>query len=144
MCEYLLMYNTNKTNYKLITFLTIFLSDTYELALFGIWYLFDIVYFAKHQNAAYTQNTVLFNLLEFFFQWPIWNARLTALIVKRFQISETMKTATELLSDLSGFRNFRKEAESLKEEFQNWRQEQFDDWSRDVQEQIDDPKQPLR
>ena len=60
------------------------------------------------------------------------------------QVGETLKTANELLGDLSGFRAFRKEAEDLREEFRNWRQEQFDSWSRDAQEQIDDPKQPLR
>ena len=55
-----------------------------------------------------------------------------------------MKTAEDLLGDLSGFRNFRKDASDLLEELVNWRQDTFDEWSRDIQAQIDDPNAPIR
>ena len=56
-----------------------------------------------------------------------------------------MATASEaLLGDLSGYRNFRRDAHDLLDELQNWRREQFDDWSRDMTQQIDDPDKPLR
>ena len=60
------------------------------------------------------------------------------------QIEETLKVAEALLGDLSGFRNLRRDATELAEELQTWRQEQFDEWARDMQEQIDDPNQQLR
>ena len=59
-------------------------------------------------------------------------------------MSDTLKTAEELLGDLSGFSRFRKEATDVQEELQNWRQDQFDDWTRDIQSQIDDPSAQLR
>ena len=59
-------------------------------------------------------------------------------------MSDTLKTAEELLGDLSGFNRFRKEATDVQEELQNWRQDQFDDWTRDIQGQIDDPSARLR
>lgn len=59
-------------------------------------------------------------------------------------MSETLKTAEELLGDLSGFKNFRKDANDVLEELQAWRQDQYDDWAREIQEQIDDPKAQLR
>ena len=55
-----------------------------------------------------------------------------------------MTTAEALLGDLTGFRNLRRDAMDMKEELQNWRREQFDEWSRDMQSQIKDPDQPLR
>ena len=55
-----------------------------------------------------------------------------------------MKTAEDLLGDLSGFRNFRKDASDLLEELISCRQDSFDDWSRDIQGQIDDPNAPIR
>ncbi len=59
------------------------------------------------------------------------------------QVEETLKTAGVLLGDLNGFRNLRKDATDLQDELRNWRQDQFDEWSRDVQAQIDDSSQPL-
>ena len=55
-----------------------------------------------------------------------------------------MKTAESLLSDLSGFGRFKKEASEFHDELVNWRQEAFDEWSRDIQALIDDHKKPLR
>ena len=54
------------------------------------------------------------------------------------QVEETTKTAEVLLGDLSGFRNFRKDAAELSEELRNWRQDTFDEWSRDVQAQMEE------
>ena len=55
-----------------------------------------------------------------------------------------MKTAESLLSDLSGFQKYRKDAQEFHDELVNWRQESFDEWSRDMQALIDDPYKPLR
>ena len=52
--------------------------------------------------------------------------------------------AEVLLGDLSGFDKFRKDASDLKDELQNYRREQFDEWSREIQSLIEDHKQPLR
>ncbi|XP_025088458.1 cytoplasmic dynein 2 heavy chain 1-like isoform X3 [Pomacea canaliculata] len=59
------------------------------------------------------------------------------------KIDETLMTAETLLGDLNGFEKFGKDTRELKEELQNWRREQFDEWSREMQALIDDPKQPL-
>jgi hypothetical protein len=42
------------------------------------------------------------------------------------------------LGDLPGFKGFRKDANDLLEELSNWRQDTFDEWSRDVQSQMED------
>lgn len=60
-----------------------------------------------------------------------------------FQTEETIKTAETLLGDLSGFSKFRTEAQNLLDELRQWRQEQFDDWTRDITDRISDPKEPL-
>lgn len=60
-----------------------------------------------------------------------------------FQTEETIKTAETLLGDLSGFAKFRTEAQNLLDELRQWRQEQFDDWTRDITDRISDPKEPL-
>lgn len=60
-----------------------------------------------------------------------------------FQTEETIKTAETLLGDLSGFSKFRKDAQELLDELRQWRQEQFDDWTRDITDRISDPKEPL-
>nr|KAG5701774.1 hypothetical protein BaRGS_000764 [Batillaria attramentaria] len=59
------------------------------------------------------------------------------------KIDETLVIAEALLGDLSGFEKFRKDTTELKDELQNWRREQFDEWSREIQALIDDHKQPL-
>ena len=60
------------------------------------------------------------------------------------QLKENIKTAESLLGDLSGFRNFKREAAELQEEMLSWVQDTFDEWSRDIQSNIEDPKQSLR
>ena len=60
------------------------------------------------------------------------------------QVEETGRIAEELLGELSGFRNLRRDAADLQEELHTWRQDQFDEWSRDIQAQIDDPDAHLR
>ncbi|XP_074649972.1 cytoplasmic dynein 2 heavy chain 1-like [Tubulanus polymorphus] len=59
------------------------------------------------------------------------------------KVNETSKTAESMLGDLSGFRNFQHDVKDLKDELQTWRRDQFDDWSRDIIQQIDDPHNPL-
>ncbi|ESO93665.1 hypothetical protein LOTGIDRAFT_209197 [Lottia gigantea] len=59
------------------------------------------------------------------------------------KIEETNLVAEMLLGDLTGFQKFRKSASDLSEELQSWRRDQFDEWSRDMQSMIDDPKQPI-
>ncbi|KAH3831149.1 hypothetical protein DPMN_104411, partial [Dreissena polymorpha] len=59
------------------------------------------------------------------------------------KVEENLKTSESLLSDLSGFQKFRKEATELRDEMVNWRQETFDEWCREVQALIDDHKKPL-
>ena len=54
------------------------------------------------------------------------------------RVEETMKTAEALLGDLPGFKSFRKDAAELLEELSTWRQETFDEWSRDVQGLMED------
>ena len=54
-----------------------------------------------------------------------------------------LATSTTLLGDLSGFRTLLKDSESLIQEFTMSRQDQFSDWSNDVQSQIDDTHHPL-
>ena len=60
------------------------------------------------------------------------------------QVEENIKTAESLLSDLSGFQRFRKDATEFRDEMVNWRQETFDEWSREIQSLIEDTKKPLR
>ncbi|CAH1776602.1 unnamed protein product [Owenia fusiformis] len=54
------------------------------------------------------------------------------------KVEETSNTAEALLGDLSGFGKFRRDSSDLLEELQNWRRDQFDDWSRDMVAQIED------
>ncbi|XP_052794024.1 cytoplasmic dynein 2 heavy chain 1-like isoform X3 [Mya arenaria] len=59
------------------------------------------------------------------------------------KVEENLKTAESLLSDLSGFARFRKEASEMHDEMVNWRSEAFDEWSRDILALIEDTKKPL-
>lgn len=65
-------------------------------------------------------------------------------MVRHLQLKENIKTAESLLGDLSGFRNFKREAVELQEEMLSWVQDTFDEWSRDIQSDIEDPHQSLR
>uniref|UniRef100_A0A8C6EAF8 Dynein cytoplasmic 2 heavy chain 1 n=1 Tax=Moschus moschiferus TaxID=68415 RepID=A0A8C6EAF8_MOSMO len=54
------------------------------------------------------------------------------------KVDDTIKIAEALLSDLSGFRSFHRGAEDLLDQFKLYEQEQFDDWSRDIQSGLSD------
>ena len=58
-------------------------------------------------------------------------------------MKEMLTITSELFSDLSGFQTLRKNCESLTNELKTSKQEQFSDWSHDVQSQIDDVQNPL-
>uniref|UniRef100_A0A3Q1N3R0 Dynein cytoplasmic 2 heavy chain 1 n=3 Tax=Bos TaxID=9903 RepID=A0A3Q1N3R0_BOVIN len=59
------------------------------------------------------------------------------------KVDDTIKIAEALLSDLSGFRSFHRSAEDLLDQFKLYEQEQFDDWSRDIQSGLSDSKSGL-
>ncbi|XP_071126281.1 cytoplasmic dynein 2 heavy chain 1-like isoform X2 [Mytilus edulis] len=59
------------------------------------------------------------------------------------RLEETMKTAETLLGDLAGYKKFYKDGHDLLEELRTWRNESFDDWSRDILDQINDTRNPL-
>ncbi|XP_053561557.1 cytoplasmic dynein 2 heavy chain 1 [Bombina bombina] len=56
------------------------------------------------------------------------------------KVEDTIKIAEALLSDLSGFQPFHRSAEGLLEQFKVYEQEQFDDWSREIQAGLFDSK----
>ncbi|MEJ1281076.1 hypothetical protein NN561_012023 [Cricetulus griseus] len=56
------------------------------------------------------------------------------------KVDDTIKIAEALLSDLSGFRSFHRSAEDLLDQFKLYEQEQFDDWSREVQSGLSDSR----
>ena len=58
-------------------------------------------------------------------------------------MAETEKTGADLLGDLTGFKSLEREAHELLDQLQRWRQERFEDWCREIQESIDDPKASL-
>ncbi|XP_058542508.1 cytoplasmic dynein 2 heavy chain 1 isoform X7 [Neofelis nebulosa] len=59
------------------------------------------------------------------------------------KVDDTLKIAEALLSDLSGFRSFHRAAEDLSDQFKLYEQEQFDDWSRDIQSGLSDSRSGL-
>ncbi|KAJ6633478.1 hypothetical protein lerEdw1_014502, partial [Lerista edwardsae] len=61
----------------------------------------------------------------------------------QLKVDDAVKIAEALLSDLSGFRNFRRTADELLEQLKVYEQEQFDDWSRDIQSGLSNPKSGL-
>lgn len=58
-------------------------------------------------------------------------------------MEDTIKIAEALLSDLSRFRSFHRSAADLLEQFKLYEQEQFDDWSRDIQSGLSDSRSGL-
>lgn len=60
------------------------------------------------------------------------------------QIKDTLNLAQSVLGDLSGFQKFEQNAHDLHTELEGWRKDQFDDWCRDLQAQINDTSNPLR
>uniref|UniRef100_A0A671EFV8 Dynein cytoplasmic 2 heavy chain 1 n=1 Tax=Rhinolophus ferrumequinum TaxID=59479 RepID=A0A671EFV8_RHIFE len=59
------------------------------------------------------------------------------------KVNDTIKIAEALLSDLSGFRSFHRSAEDLLDQLKLYEQEQFDDWSRDIQSGLSDSRSGL-
>ncbi|CAL1541204.1 unnamed protein product [Lymnaea stagnalis] len=59
------------------------------------------------------------------------------------KIDETKLIADALLGDLNGYQKFQKDMDSLKEDLQTWRRDQFDEWSREIQSLIEDQRKPL-
>uniref|UniRef100_W5MJK1 Cytoplasmic dynein 2 heavy chain 1 n=1 Tax=Lepisosteus oculatus TaxID=7918 RepID=W5MJK1_LEPOC len=56
------------------------------------------------------------------------------------KVEDSIKIAGALLSDLSGFRSFVRYSDDLQEQLRIYEQDQFDDWSREVQSRLSDPK----
>lgn len=54
-----------------------------------------------------------------------------------------MRMAEVLLEDLSQFKLFRQNGMELLEEMKNYRREQFDTWSHDLMQAIDDASDPI-
>ncbi|KAK2099397.1 Cytoplasmic dynein 2 heavy chain 1 [Saguinus oedipus] len=60
------------------------------------------------------------------------------------KVDDTIKIAEALLSDLSEFQCFHRSAEDLLDQLKLYEQEQFDDWSRDIQSGLSDSRSGLR
>lgn len=60
-----------------------------------------------------------------------------------FKVDDTIKLSEALLSDLSGFQTFHRSAGSFLEQLKVYEQEQFDDWSRNIQSEVSNPKSGL-
>lgn len=58
-------------------------------------------------------------------------------------MDDTIKIAEAVLTDSSGYRSFHRSAEDLLEQFKLYEQEQFDDWSRDIQSGLSDSRSGL-
>uniref|UniRef100_A0A8C5IE70 DYHC2 protein n=1 Tax=Junco hyemalis TaxID=40217 RepID=A0A8C5IE70_JUNHY len=59
------------------------------------------------------------------------------------KVDDSIKLAEALLSDLSGFQTFHQSANSFLEQLKVYEQEQFDDWSRNIQSELSNPKSGL-
>ncbi|NXC70641.1 DYHC2 protein, partial [Anhinga anhinga] len=59
------------------------------------------------------------------------------------KVDDAIKLAEALLSDLSGFQTFHQSADSFLEQLKVYEQEQFDDWSRNIQSELSNPKSGL-
>ncbi|KAI1893942.1 hypothetical protein AGOR_G00128840 [Albula goreensis] len=64
----------------------------------------------------------------------VWVRQLT------LKVEDSIKLAAALLSDLSGYRPFLRFSDDLQEQLRAYEQDQFDDWSRDIQSGLSDPK----
>ncbi|XP_069664408.1 cytoplasmic dynein 2 heavy chain 1 isoform X2 [Haliaeetus albicilla] len=56
------------------------------------------------------------------------------------KVDDATKLAEALLSDLPGFQTFHRSADSFLEQLKVYEQEQFDDWSRNIQSELSNPK----
>ncbi|NWH26647.1 DYHC2 protein, partial [Grus americana] len=59
------------------------------------------------------------------------------------KVDDAIKLAQDLLSDLPGFQAFHQSADSLLEQLKVYEQEHFDDWSRNIQSELSNPKSGL-
>ncbi|NXV90779.1 DYHC2 protein, partial [Calonectris borealis] len=59
------------------------------------------------------------------------------------KVDDAIKLAEALLSDLSRFQTFHQSADSFLEQLKVYEQEQFDDWSRNIQSELSNPKSGL-
>ncbi|XP_068004360.1 cytoplasmic dynein 2 heavy chain 1 [Melanerpes formicivorus] len=59
------------------------------------------------------------------------------------KVDDAIKLAEALLSDLAGFQTFHRSADSFLEQLKAYEQEQFDDWSRNIQAELSNPKSGL-
>ncbi|KFP28061.1 Cytoplasmic dynein 2 heavy chain 1, partial [Colius striatus] len=59
------------------------------------------------------------------------------------KVDDAIRLAEALLSDLSGFQTFHQSADSFLEQLKVYEQEQFDDWSRNIQSELSNPKSGL-
>uniref|UniRef100_A0A8C0I8A9 Cytoplasmic dynein 2 heavy chain 1 n=1 Tax=Bubo bubo TaxID=30461 RepID=A0A8C0I8A9_BUBBB len=59
------------------------------------------------------------------------------------KVDDAIKLAEALLSDLPGFQTFHRSTDSFLEQLKVYEQEQFDDWSRNIQSELSNPKSGL-
>ncbi|PKU41804.1 cytoplasmic dynein 2 heavy chain 1 [Limosa lapponica baueri] len=59
------------------------------------------------------------------------------------KVDDAIKLGEALLFDLSGFQTFHQSADSFLEQLKVYEQEQFDDWSRNIQSELSNPKSGL-
>ncbi|NXI65822.1 DYHC2 protein, partial [Anseranas semipalmata] len=59
------------------------------------------------------------------------------------KVDDAIKLAEALLSDLSGFQTFHRSGDSVLDQLKVYKQEQFDDWSRNIQSELSNPKSGL-
>ncbi|MFT7803200.1 cytoplasmic dynein 2 heavy chain 1 [Arapaima gigas] len=56
------------------------------------------------------------------------------------KVEDSIRMAQTLLSDLSGYRSFMRLSDDLQEQLRSYEQEQFNDWCREIQSGLSDPK----
>lgn len=79
---------------------------------------------------------------DFTFLIGYWEFKIPFLVIV-FKVDDAIKLAEALLSDLSGFHTFHRRADSFLEQLKIYEQEQFDDWSRNIQSELSNPKSGL-
>lgn len=81
-------------------------------------------------------------LFFFSFLTECWEVKLPFFVIV-FKVDDAIKLAEALLSDLSGFQTFHRNADSFLEQLKVYEQEQFDDWSRNIESEVSNPKSGL-
>lgn len=79
---------------------------------------------------------------HFSFLIEYWEVKLPFFVIV-FKVDDAIKLAEALLSDLSGFQTFYRNADSFLEQLKAYEQEQFGDWSRNIQSEVSNPKSGL-